>query len=83
LVLLSFYSKGPCEEGLKLVPAGTFINLNQFHIFEQDIIFIDCDESPEFEFCKKTLENSEIIGLDTEFQPIYTKLDSGKGAAII
>lgn len=55
---------------------GTFLNLSDFNIEEQDIIFIDSIENNEnFDFFEKNILKEQDIGLDTEFSACYSKLE--------
>lgn len=52
---------GPQEENIGIEPPNTFINLKQFGIQENDVVFVDNINHENFALAIKHLNNSDIV----------------------
>lgn len=51
----------PMEENIGVSPLGSFINLKDFGILENNVFFIDDHKQSTFLFAKESLETSDIV----------------------
>lgn len=70
-------SFNPVEENVGSAKNGHYINLRDFGVNEENVVYVDSLEGKEFERAKSELGSSKMIGLDSEFIMTSTSFELG------